>query len=385
MGHLAKHLAVRLWTALVIGGLAALVLLAPVAGMWGPEWMILPGLALLGMAYWLTGMAFAAIGRHRVQRLLGEATVWERAGMSREVSQVLGRAVAAVDSFFFSPHSRKEPAARLLAQTARFQLAQSEPESSSDTLVGAYLHAFPNDRDAAVKWLDGVLAGKGVTQLCHDIAARIGSAHSEDVAIQRMLAQFYLAERRCDATALETYRQVIDTGQPLPKTLIADMADLFLSQPRIDGLALHVYLTAHEHGGERDPRLLSAISACCRLIHPSPLTLPLLKRAEVLMDGIDAARRNAMAAAFLPDDIEVESDRFQDGGHINWMAIGSIMRRSFTAGAAWISRSAVELAGQLQKNRARLRSKRFKSVLKGLAMALLATGVGWLVVNTVIH
>jgi hypothetical protein len=327
MGYLFKHLAVRLWAALVAGSLAALVVLPPFAGAVGPGWMILPGLGLLVAAYWLSGMAFAAMGRRRLERLLGEATVWDRAGMSREVRQALAKAAATVDSFFFSPLSRRVPARRLLSQMGRFQLAQVEPGTSFDAIVGAYLHAFPRDRDAAIKWLDGVLAGRAVTRQSHDIAARIGAAHPEDTAIVRMLAQFYLAERRCDFAALQAYRQLVEAGEPLSDTILRDLSDLFLTEPRADHLALMVYLDAHERGG-RDPRLLPGVAACCRMIHPSPLNLPLLQRADEVLAGIDASRRSQHGRPFFTrgDRFSAQDDRPR-GRRIRWAAVGPIVRQ----------------------------------------------------------
>ena len=127
MGHAFKHLAVRLWTSLLIGALTSLVVLPPLAGAMGPGLMIVPAILLIGMAFWAVGLAFAALGRRRLNRLIGEATVWERAGMVREARQALTRAEATVDSYYFSPFSRKPLAGRLLAQLARFQLDQYHP------------------------------------------------------------------------------------------------------------------------------------------------------------------------------------------------------------------------------------------------------------------
>ena len=384
MGYLFKHLAVRLWVALVIGGIAALLVLPPFAGAVGPGWMIVPGLGLLAAAYWFTGMAFAAMGRRRLERLLGEATVWERAGMPREVRQALARAAGTVDSFFFSPLSRRAPAGRLLAQTARFQMAQTAPESSSDAIVGAYLRTFPRDRDAAIKWLDGVLAGRALTHQSHDIAARIGATHPEDMAIQRMLAQFYLSERRGDFAALQTYGLLMDAGEPLPDNLIGDMADLFLAEQRPDRLALMVYLDVYTRGG-RDKRLLPGIAACCRMIHPGPLTLPLLERADEVMAGIAASQRSKMAAAFLPETTDSDPGRSARERRIKRPAIGPLIRNTLTG----LRRTAFGFAGvasdQFRKTRGRLSSRRAKLVLKWSAMGLFMIGVGWLVINTAIH
>jgi len=159
MRHLFKHLAVRLWTTLVIGSLAALTALQPVAGLIGPGWMIVPGIGLLILVFWLTGAAFGAVGRHRMAHLLKEAAVWERAGMLREAAHSLGRAGAIVDSYLFSPFSRRRPAAELLARTARFQMAQDRGGPADEAIMGPYLQHFPTDRVAAVRWLDSLLAG----------------------------------------------------------------------------------------------------------------------------------------------------------------------------------------------------------------------------------
>ena len=384
MGYLFKHLAVRLWMALAIGSLAALVVLPPFAGAVGPGWMIVPGLGLLAAAYWFTGVAFAAMGRRRLERLLGEATVWERAGMPREVRPALSRAAAMVDSFFFSPFSRRVPAGRLLAQTARFQMAQTAPESSSDAIIGEYLRAFPRDRDAAIKWLDGVLAGRVLTPQSHNIAARIGAAHPEDMAIQRMLAQFYLAERRGDFAALQTYESLIDSGGSLPDAVAGDMADLFLAEQRPDSLALKVYLDVYNRGG-REKRLLSGIAACCRMVHPSPLTLPLLERADKVLAGIDASQRNKMAAAFLPEMVDSDPGRSARGRRIMRPAIGPMIHSTLTRLGRLAFGGVAGVSSQLRKARGGLSSRRAKSVLKWSAMGLFMIAVGWLVINTAIH
>jgi hypothetical protein len=384
MGYLFKHMAIRLWTALVVGSLVALVVLPLFAGAVGPGWMIVPGIGLLVVAYWFSGMAFAAMGRRRLARLLGEATVWDRAGMSREVRQTLARAAATVDSFLFSPLSRRAPARRLLAQMARFQLVQTEPETSSDAIVRAYLHAFPQDRDAAIKWLDGVLAGRAVTRRSHDIAARIGAAHPEDAVIGRMLAQFYLAERRCDFAALQSYRQLVDAGEPMPNTVLGDLADLFLSEMRADNLALEVYLHAHERGG-RDARLLPGIAACCRRIHPSPRTLPLLEKADTVLTGIDASRRSSMAAAFLPELTDAGHGRPARGRPIRWAAIGPIFRKVLAGWVRLASAGAAGVSRGVRKIGSGLWSRQAKSALKWAAMGVFMIAVGWLLVNTAMH
>ena len=97
MGHLFKHLAVRLWTTLAIGSLATLVALPPVAGSLGPGWMLVPCLGVFAVVFWLSGLIFATLGRRRLTRLLKEAAVWDRAGMTREAGQALARAAGILE------------------------------------------------------------------------------------------------------------------------------------------------------------------------------------------------------------------------------------------------------------------------------------------------
>jgi hypothetical protein len=390
-----KHMAVRLWTALFFGAVTALVLLPSLAGAIGPAWMIVPGVVLFAAAFWLTGVVFAALGRHRLARLIGEAAVWERAGMDREARQALERAETTVDSFFFSPLSRRKPSARLLAQVARFQLAFDVPESASDTAVGAYLHRFPQDRDAAVKWLDRVLAGGSVTRQTHEIASRVGAAHPDDAAIQRLLAEFYINERRCDFAALQTYRQVIETGRNLPPRLIGGIADLLLSQQRTDSLALMVYLKRFEDG-DRDRRLLPGIAGCQRMLHPSPLTLPLLERAAAALAEIDASQRDMLADTFLPDmDTGDERRPLRGPRKIRTLlgpAVFTALRRiggGLRAGSVrlervvrWCTVMPGRVAGFLGPL---VTARRTLGVAKWTALGVLVVGVGWLVVSTVSH
>ncbi len=384
MGNLFKHLAVRLWTTLVIGSLLVLVALPPFAGSVGPDWMIVPCLGLFAVAFWFTGMAFAAMGRRRLARLLKEATVWDRAGMTREARQALVRAAGIVDSFLFSPLSRSAPAGRLLATMARFQLAQAAPDPSSDAIIGTYLRHFPRDRAAAVKWLDGVLAGRALTQRSHDIAARIGAAHPDDAGVQRMLAQFYLDERRCDFAALQTYRQLIDAEAPLTDTLLGGIAALFLAQPRTDGLALRVYLDSLERD-DRDRRLLPAIAACCRMIAPSPVTLPLLERAQSMLDGIDPSQRDKMAAEFIPELADTDEQRPRKRSRVTRRAIGSRVQNTLLQLSHRVFEDISGWAKRLRGLLAVISPRRLKTMLKWAAMGLLVVGVGGLVLNTALH
>ena len=379
-----KHMAVRLWSTLLIGSLAILVFFPPLAAMWGAGWMIVPALLLFVVTFWVVGMIFAALGRHRVARLINEAAVWDRAGMAREARQTLMRAEATVDSFLFSPFSRRVPAGRLLTQTAHFQLAQPNPGAATDAVIGAYLDNFPRDRDAAVKWLDRLLAGRPVTRKTHEIAAGIGTAHPDDAAIQRMLAQFYLAERRCDFAALQAYRQLVEDETALSDKLLRRLSDLFLGERRVDNLALQVYLMDHRQGNS-DRHLQAAMAACCRLIHPTPLTRPLLERAEAALAGLDPARRQALAADFGEHFAEPAVMQRTARRRPVRPAVGPAVRQTLAGVIRDGGRAATGLAGLFRRLMSMLASRKSRATAKWTVVGLLGIVVGWLVVNTILH
>ena len=379
-----KHIAVRLWASLLSGSLISLVILPPLAGIMGPGLMIVPAFLLIAIAYWLVGIAFTQIGRWRLNRLIGEAAVWERAGMAREARQALTQAESTLYSYYFSPFSRKTPASQLLAQMARFQLSQSHPESSSDDVVGTYLRYFPRDREAAIKWLERVPSGRSVTQQSHDIASTIGSAHVDDMIIQRMLAQFYLEEGCCDFAALKTFRRLMDSQEPLGDGLLNNIIDLFISHQRADNLALELYVMGHQRG-RTDSRLLEGIAACCRFVHPTPLTLPFLEKAETILDGTSPSERQAMVSVFLPEIADFDLSPSNRKKQIHRLSIGPVLRRARDGMGTAIGKTLSVIISIRRRTRRMLSSRQAKMTIKWVVMGLFSVGVGWLVVSTTMH
>jgi hypothetical protein len=379
-------MAFRLWATLLIGGLTALLLLPPFAGLVGPKWMVVPAGFLLVAAYWAAGVVGAAAGRRRLARHLDEAVAWERAGMLREARLALDRAAATVDSFLFSPLTHSAADRRLAAQVARFQLARSSPDSDWDAAIGAYLYTHPQDRDAAAKWLASMLDGRTTTPRAHEITAKIGAANPADIPIQRMLAQLYVDQQRCDLAALQTYRRLLEAGSTLPETMIDAIGELFLSRRRADDLALAVYLSLHEQGRARHRRWLPGIAACRRNVHGGAMTQALLQRADRALAEIAPSTQKQLAEDFLGQMGDVAALRPGDEGRVfKWSAAKTALR---DRSAALLLRGSTMIAGMaryLRRIRDALTSKRSKSLLKWVVAGGFTLGVGGFLLNTAIH
>ena len=384
MGQASKHIAVRLWISFISGSLIALLVLPLPARSMGPDFMVIPALLFIAISYWATGFVLKRMGLRQLNLLMNEAAVWERAGMAREARNALFQAESTLDSFFFSPFSRKNPAEKLLAQIARFQLTQAYPESSSEIVVGSYLRLFPSDREAAVKWLERVLAGRSITKQSHDIASRIGSAHGDDFDIQGMLARFYVSEDCLDFTALTTFRYLIESRKKMGDDLLLGIVDLFLSHRRADKLALEAYIMGHAkgRGGER---LLEGIAACRHVILPTPLTQPLLDMADAVLEGTSPRQQAAMMARFIPENNGGEAAPKVREKRMPRISLRAMAKKGWILSAESTGKlfSLILVAGS--RTRSLLSSRSVRKAFKWGALGVFGLCVGWLAVTTVLH
>ena len=162
------------------------------------------------------------------------------------------------------------------------------------------------------------------------------------------------------------------------------MLELFISNQRVDILALTVYLSGYQ-GGRTDSRLLEGIAACHQLVHPTRLTLPFLGEAEALLAGLSPAERQAMAARFAPDIGDREPLPSRPVRRFPRPAIGRVGREVsatlFTIGGK--VRSAIVSSSRWA--RGVLWSRQAKIMAKWTVMGLFSIGVGWLVVSTALH
>jgi hypothetical protein len=272
-------------------------------------------------------------------------------------------------------------------------MAQSVTDLPSDEVMEAYLISFPHDREVAAKWLDGILARETVSRHTHDIVGRVIEAHEQDPSILQLAVRFYVRERCCDLTALQTYRQLIDTGASMSDDLVHDLADLLFSQSRVDRLALCFYTDSYRRGGER-PDLLPGIAACVSSIRPGPLTHRLVKEAESILAPISPSQRLQMTESFLPSSQGLDSGR--PAGRIRkWKTrpdISSSIGTFFQATASALKRLRYRVSNGLsgipilfRRIRTNALNAKTKSVAKWTFTGIAFSGVLLLVINTIQH
>jgi hypothetical protein len=379
-----KHISVRIWLTVLLGGIVCLWVLPSFQTQISLQWVLLPVVLIFVAAFLLIGWASNRLGLGSVERLIHEAGIFERDGMVVEAEKCFRRAMAVFDSFLISPLAKKQKTDALTARVARFYLARARKTYDAEIFLVAYLQSNPQDEEVAENWIQQVESRGGLREEHQDLAYRIGNAHPENLTIQSVLARFYLTLERTDFPAQQTYRRVLNADQQLPVDFLKDLAELFLREKRADEWALAIYLKAIEQSDNRS-EILRGIAACVRWISLTERNKPLLKQAYAQLDGFDPAEIKQMSTGFGPPGPLPEQQAAQrpiqkrTSFFKTTAAVLQTFYEDVTALPVWISRQ-IHVAGRWA-----LQSRKSKKVLTGILMAGLSVAVVVLLINTVRH
>jgi len=379
-----KNLIFRTWATVLAGGVLCLLILPPIHSFVTLEWALAPVVVIFAVIFMVIGWASNRVGMRAVERLVGEATKWERIGLLRSAEKTYKRAQAVLDSFLFSPLVKRRESAYLASRMARFYLARADKTMDSEAFIISYLQSHPEDGEVAEDWLRQVESLGDLRRDYYELANRIGDAQAENIAVQHLLARLYLTARRTDFPALRTYRHVLDGGIELAADIVRDLAVLFIRQGRADEWALTVYLQALRYGGERQ-LLLKGLAACVQWIGENERTRKPLQEAQRLLEGFDEASLEKMTAGFNPPTVEPGVPGIAHG-----IEAGRALRKASEHVGLAVLRISKSLAFNMGKCTQALfhgirGSKRAQLVLKWSMMGVLIVAVGILVVSTVGH
>jgi len=375
-----KHIAVRIWLTVLLGGVACLWVLPSIQTRIGLNWALLPvGVILVG-AFALIGWASTRWGLGSVDRLIHEAGVFERDGMVSEAENRFRQALAVFDSFMISPLVKKERSNALTARLARFYLARARKTYDAEIFLQSYLYANPQDEEVAENWIQQVESHGGLREEHQDLAYLIGNAQPKNRTVQSALARYYLMLERTDFPALQTYRRVLASDSRLPADFRKNLADLFLRERRADEWALEIYLSTIEESDHRD-EILKGIAACVGWISLSERNQALLQQAYTYLEGIEAAEIKKMGAGFKPPVAPAGQPEVQPPIHKRpsfLQKTGAVLQSFYedvTALAVWIYRWMRSIP----------QSKNARRVFGGIVLAGLTCAVVLLLINTVGH
>jgi hypothetical protein len=304
-----RHMSVRIWIAVLSGGLILFALMPLWQRVMGMAWISPPVVLVMAGCFGLAGWGMNQWGAALIRRQIAEAAVWERAGMISQAEAAFERARSTYDSFWLSPLLRRRMADGITRRLARFHLAQPVLSRNGQAMVGAYIHLHPEDEEVARSWLEETLRRDGHTREDHMLAERIGAALSDRVPIQRLLMQFYLLDGRSDFQAMQTYRRVWENHEELPDDLIRPLVRLLFNESYLNDWALRVYLKGYALG---DAYCLEGIAAGLEHLRPNADNRKDLEMAGKIVSALDEPHRrklmhNIKPARRAPAPVEKQS------------------------------------------------------------------------------
>jgi tetratricopeptide (TPR) repeat protein len=382
--HALKHIAIRLWLTLLIGSLAALAGLQALQMPLGLEWAFALAAPVFVAVFYAIGWLFNRSGLNRVQRLINEASVWERAGKATQAEKLLRKAVAVFDSFLISPFNKERRACGLTGHMARFYLTQVEISPEAENTIMAYLEMRPEDQAVAEAWLQRLQDIDRNPKELEDLLYSLGKTQSDNPTIQTLIARRYLSDGRTDFQALQTYRRFIENKEARDKSIIIRMAELFFKKRRSDTWAMQTYLTAYKLDRKRR-HLIHGLAACLQGVQADSTDSASFKEARVLLSEIDKTLLTKMAAKFKPAGPPLKiPDMPPKPGIVKTVATATLWAtRALTAG---IGSAMTSSAGMLTAAYQSIRGYHgLRPMLRWTALGLAGAGVVILVINTATH
>ena len=381
MIHALRHFTIRIWSTVLLGGFANLLILPAFRGYIGLDRVLLAACGVMVLVFVGIGWIFNRLGKDYVEYLIREATDRERDGMHYEAERAFRKAVAVFDSFLLSPIVRRKKSTHVAARLARFYLARADKDATSENFIFSYLQAHPEDEEVAENWLRQISSYGDLEKAHYELAFCIGNACPKNQTIQYLLSQFYLTEERTDFPALQTYRRVLSGDKRAADIISGKLADIFLLEGRADDWALQIYLKAYRLNPDRSD-LLKGIVACVYWIKETERTRHLLKTAKQLVSGIDEERLETMRVGFNPPVAQpvLKKESFT---HRLIKAVSEIVSRIGKALFELLKTAIAAITARL-RNTIRLirRSKHAKVILGRTAIIVLAGVVLVLVINT---
>ena len=275
-------MAIRIWISIFFWMLFAIWIFPLLQKVIGIQWLIIPAILLLIVIFIFAGVIMKQIAYVRIDRLLKDVSVRERAGMVVEAGKAINDAVAIFDSFLLSPKSRMAYYDKLLIKAAQHRMSRGSKSIALDKWVFSYLDRFPEDEDAAQIWLQSALESDYVPPKYFELIGKLSKRQPGNKGLQHLLGRVYLSEGRTDFEALQVYRRILEADGYSDSNFLNELAHLLAVEGLSDEWALGIYLKAYPKSPD-SPQILQGILACVQNISDHEHNRLLLIRARDLL------------------------------------------------------------------------------------------------------
>ncbi len=212
------NLSLRLWIIALLAPPVCFYFLPMILGVF-PEVhpAIFGGLLLLFLGGGV-GVSLDFIGRTRLEGMMKEGEIWERAGVLSRAEKTYENAIRIYDSFLLSPLFAKNIGRRLAGTLARFSLTAGIDRPYLKLASAVYLRSNPGDEILAILWLEKLKKEGMAGTLEQEVLTALANIHYTHKRLVILLADVLLDLGRMDYSAKRVYKMLLDDPE-LPRAL----------------------------------------------------------------------------------------------------------------------------------------------------------------------
>lgn len=214
MNRFLRHISIRLLIVILVGLPLGLWLL-PWIHDWFPAYSATPiaggVIFLVGL---ILGLTLDFVGRKRIQSLIREGELWERAGLSARAEKKYNQAIRIHDSILVSPWSARSLTPMLTGVLARYFLTSSCDHPGFKLAASHYLKANPGDENLGSLWLDQFKPKLGIVPMDQAVLTAMADIHYSNPEMLEKLTGKFLVLGRVDYFAKRLYKGFLDRFGP---------------------------------------------------------------------------------------------------------------------------------------------------------------------------
>ncbi|MCP3943112.1 MAG: SPOR domain-containing protein [Desulfobacteraceae bacterium] len=248
------NLSLRLWILALVAGPVCFYFMPLILWAFPEVNPVVPGGILFVVLGAVIGASFDFIGRKRIERIVKEGEIWERAGIFSKARKTYIKAVRIYDTFLLSPLFSKKIGNRLTGTLARFSLTADIKSSYLQLASAVYLKSSPGDETLATLWLTQLKKDGLAGPVEQEVLTALADIHYTHKRLMILLADVLLDLGRMDYSAKRVYKTLLDDPElsPVIKTVFQEKIHGLLGEPG-ESLGLGGLGGLSESGAPREP------------------------------------------------------------------------------------------------------------------------------------
>lgn len=210
MIRIIGSLSLRLWIIALLAIPACFCFLSMILRIFPEVHPAMPGGLLIVFLGGGVGAALDFIGRTRIEGMMKEGEIWERAGVLSRAEKTYENAIRIYDSFLLSPLFTKNIGSRLAGTLARFSLTAGIERPHFKLASAVYLRSSPGDEILAILWLEQLKREGVAGTIEQEVLTALANIHYTRKRLVILLADVLLDLGRMDYSAKRVYRTLLD-------------------------------------------------------------------------------------------------------------------------------------------------------------------------------